>query len=98
MVQCVSRGRSSQRRPVTSKGLVESSDCFALAATTSSAAWGADRFQYVITVGNAGQGHSVQMMDEATPAALSALLASLRDASMGGLCRRSVTRLDSNCL
>jgi emfourin len=63
--------------------LVESSDFFALPARTSSAARGADRFQYVITVENAGQRHSVQTMDEAAPEALSALLASLRNASMG---------------
>jgi hypothetical protein len=63
--------------------LVESSDFFALPARTSSAARGADRFQYVITVENAGKRHSVQTMDEATPEALGALLAVLRNASMG---------------
>jgi hypothetical protein len=63
--------------------LVESSDFFALPARTSSAARGADRFQYVITVENAGKEHSVHITDEAAPGALGALLAGLRSASMG---------------
>jgi hypothetical protein len=63
--------------------LVESSDFFTLPARTSSAGRGADRFQYIITVENAGKRHSVHTIDEAAPEALSALLASLRNASMG---------------
>jgi hypothetical protein len=63
--------------------LVESSDFFALPARTFSAARGADKFQYVITVERAGQRHSVHTMDEAAPEALGALLAVLRSASMG---------------
>src|SRR5512145_2042046 len=63
--------------------LVESSDFFALPARTSSAARGADRLQYVITVENAGKRHSVHTMDEAATEALGALLAVLRNASMG---------------
>jgi len=63
--------------------LIGSSSFFALLARTSSAARGADRFQYVITVENAGKRHSVQMTDEAAPAALGALTSSLRNALMG---------------
>jgi hypothetical protein len=63
--------------------LVESSDFFALPARTSSAARGADRFQYVITVENAGTRHSVHTTDEAAPEALGVLLTALRTASMG---------------
>ena len=63
--------------------LVESSDFFALPARTFSAARGADRFQYVITVESAGTRHCVQTMDEAVPEALDALLAVLRTASIG---------------
>jgi hypothetical protein len=63
--------------------LVESSDFLALPVGTSSATRGADRFQYVITVESAGKRHSVQTTDEAAPAALDALLAVLRNASMG---------------
>ena len=63
--------------------LVESPGFFALPARTSSATRGADRFQYVITVESAGKRHTVQMTDEAAPAALRTLITCLRSASMG---------------
>lgn len=63
--------------------LVESSDLFALPARRSSAARGADRFQYVITVESAGKRHTVQTTDETAPAVLNTLIASLRNVSMG---------------
>ena len=63
--------------------LVESSNFFALPARMSSATPGADRFQYIITVESSGKRHSVQTTDEAAPAALRALIASLRNVAMG---------------
>ena len=79
--------------------LVESSDFFALPARASSATRSADRFQYRITVENAGKRHSVETTDEAASATLKALIDCLRRVSMG---RRVVpnsgdTPQDSGC-
>jgi emfourin len=65
------------------ESLVASSGFFALPTRMSSATRGADKFQYVLTVESAGKRHTMQITDEAAPAALRTLMTCLRSASMG---------------
>ena len=60
------------------QGLVSAADFFALPATITSSAPGADQFQYKLTVETEGRRHTVEVGDAAVPENLWPLLNKIR--------------------